>query len=120
MCVTKWRTGKGSGRYYFDDEYNAALSDAERAAIADYKEYARKHLPRVQTLGGLWAPDFEPPDDAEEDLVDALQRYVEQTRRYSEVLVRAARLRQAHYEDFIASDPTRPADSVPRRHRIDR
>lgn len=75
------------------------LNDAE--AIDAYKSYAKNHLPQVDTLGGLWAPEFDPNAYPDRDYVSALLAYLDALDPYCNALNRAAYLRQYHYELFI-------------------
>ena len=72
--------------------------------IAAYKDYAAKHLPRVETLGGLWAPDFDPLAYPDNDLLAGVEQYLLELRPYTKVLSRAAELRQIHYDKFVTDE----------------
>jgi hypothetical protein len=73
----------------------------EADAINAYKSYAENHLPEVDTLGGLWAPDFDPTAYPNLDMISALRSYLDALDPYCNSLNRAAELRQHHYELFI-------------------
>lgn len=78
-----------------------AIHEHERAAIDRYKSYQRDNLPQVRTLEGLYAPDFD-PSAYPGDRLDALERYICDLQKWTEVITTAADLRQEHYENFIA------------------
>lgn len=69
--------------------------------ISLYKDYTEKHLPEVETLAGLWAPDFDETAYPNLDFVSALQAYLNDLEPYCKVLSKAAELRQDHYRLFI-------------------
>lgn len=74
----------------------------ERDAIREYQE-AKSYLPLVETVAGLAPCDFDQRAYPEylEDRLAALDRYLKELKPYSERLIRAASLRQYHYEKFI-------------------
>lgn len=84
-----------------DEKQKEEMDGDEREAIALYKEYQKKHLPATETLGGLWAPDFDHTAYPQLDRVSALRKYLDELEPYARVLNRAAHLRQLHYEQFM-------------------
>lgn len=78
------------------------MLDEERDSIARYEE-AKTYLPMTETVAGLAPSDFDHsayPEYADDRLV-ALDCYLKELRPYTMRLVRAAELRQDHYERFI-------------------
>lgn len=72
--------------------------------IKAYKDYARKHLPHTGTLGGLWAPDFDKTNymkRCNNDLLGCVELYLKEMKPYAQVLIKAAYLRQIHFERWI-------------------
>ncbi len=69
--------------------------------IASYKDYAEAHLPEVETLAGLWSPDFDEKAYPALDFISALRAYLNELHPYCAALNRAAQLRQQHYDMFI-------------------
>lgn len=83
------------------------ISSKESEAIARYKDYAAKHLPQVDTLSGLWAPDFEYSFYSQNetlDEIDALKYYLLKLEPYAKILSRAAYLRQFHFDEFVVDE----------------
>jgi len=88
-----------------------SLQRDEIAAIAAYKQYARRHLPNTETLSGLWAPDFNMKTYRNAaSALDALHLYLQELQPYMLALQKAAKLRQHHYERFIKRAPDREED----------
>lgn len=82
------------------------MDNGEREAIKNYKEYQLKWLPNAKTLEKLYAADFEIEYDSYSenrlgDVVDRLKIYLDVLREYTKRIVRAAHLRQKHFEMFL-------------------
>lgn len=77
------------------------MNPDEREYIAAYKDYAEAHLPEVETLAGLWSPDFDEKAYPDLDFISALRAYLNELNPYCSMLKRASGLRQQHYELFI-------------------
>ena len=77
------------------------LDGDEKISIGLYKDYQHKYLPNVDTLADLILPNFDAEAYPGVDYVSALKTYLDDNAKYVRHLVRAAQLRQQHYEDFI-------------------
>lgn len=75
--------------------------DVNEAAYIDQYKRDQSHLPDVDTLGGLWSPDFDPSAYLGMEYLHALEAYLQEQRKYSTALSKAARSRQSHYDVFI-------------------
>lgn len=77
--------------------------DEERASIARYQK-AKGYLPIVETVAGLTPVDFDHAAYPEysSDKLAALDLYLKELLPYTQRLVKAAQLRQEHYDHFIA------------------
>jgi len=88
------------------------MIDAERAAIGRYKEYFDDHFGVIDNLQQLWLSPFDADSYPGIDRIDALFKYIEETRTFARHLSLAARYRQQHYEIYL-----KPTDSEDAEHR---
>ena len=83
------------------------MEEDEREAINAYKIYFKTHLPRVDSLNGLWSADFDYEfysKGGKLDEIDALHVYLKKLKPYAKVLAKAAELRESHYTRFIEEE----------------
>jgi hypothetical protein len=79
---------------------NNDLTVEESQLIRDYKKAQNKVIPNILSSDQIWAMDFNQLDYPNLDYVSSLRAYLDELEPYMRGLVRAAELRQLHYNQF--------------------
>lgn len=74
----------------------------ERNLIADYKRAQNKVIPNDVSTDEIWVIDFNQLDYPNLDYVSALRKYLDELEPYMRGLVKAAGLRQLHYDEYYS------------------
>lgn len=74
----------------------------ERRLIADYKRAQNKIIPNDVSTDEIWVVDFNQLDYPNLDYVSGVRKYLDELEPYMRGLVRAAELRQLHYDEFYS------------------